>query len=97
MDFVPKDTRNGGSPSTVHCVFRLVGAVLGGYLADKYDYSFIFMITAVSSRPGRRITYFYCLWYPSTKTLKRSERGYTALNDPGNYRIERKARILEQR
>jgi len=53
MDFVPKDTRARWKSLESIAAFGWCGsAALGGILADKYSYSFTFLITAALQGTG---------------------------------------------
>ena len=89
MDFVPKDTRSRWKSLDSIASFGWCGsAALGGYLADKYDYSFTFMITAVLQGLGGVLLLLLLPLVPVDENFKEKERGYTALNDPGNYQVD---------
>ena len=89
MDFVPKDTRSRWKSLDSIASFGWCGsAALGGFLADKYDYSFTFMITAVLQGLGGVLLLLLLPLVPVDENFKEKEQGYTALNDPGNYQVD---------
>ena len=93
MDFVPKKERARWKSLESVSAFGWCGsAVLGGLLADGYDYTFTFLITAIVQSCGTCLLVFLIPLVPrsekglmekrQTESAARRSRGSSALEEP---------------